>query len=66
MLYELTTRLNQLKGAKSILENNLKSAKTKIEELETKLDTIEKAREIIRIVALDTLIAFVYQVQQFL
>ena len=64
MLYELTTRLNQLKGAKSILENNLNSAKTKIEELETKLDTIEKAREIIRIVALDTQKQLEYQISE--
>ena len=64
MLNELTARMNQLKGSMFILENNQKSVKSKIESLEEKLDVIEKAREIIRIVALDTQKQLEYQISE--
>lgn len=64
MLNELTARMNQLKGSMFILENNQKSVKSKIESLEEKLDVIEKAREIIRIVALDTQRQLEYQISE--
>lgn len=64
MLNELTARMNQLKGSMFILENNQKAVKSKIESLEEKLDVIEKAREIIRIVALDTQKQLEYQISE--
>ena len=64
MLNELTARMNQLKGSMFILENDQKSVKSKIESLEEKLDVIEKAREIIRIVALDTQKQLEYQISE--
>lgn len=54
MLNTLKQRLNELKGGKQALVSIIKDNEDKVSQIENDLENIDKAREVVRIVALQT------------